>query len=64
MMTAADRNMMYDALAAVYKLYPGADLQIVAVGLGAEKAVMLDDVLLITLEDGSGFAFLFESLEN
>lgn len=57
-MNAADRNRMYDTLASLAKEFPEANLQLVAVGLGAATAVMHGDVLNITLEDGSGFAFI------
>lgn len=59
-MNASDRNRMYETLAAVAKEFPEANLQLVAVGLGATTAVMQGDVLNITLEDGSGFVFIRE----
>ena len=57
-MTISDRNRMYDALDSISKEFPEANLQLIAIGLGAEKVEMNGDVLNITLEDGSGFAFI------
>ena len=59
-MNSADRNRMYDTLAAVAKEFPEANLHLVAVGLGAATAVMYGGVLNIKLYDGSGFAFIRE----
>lgn len=56
--TAADRNRMYDTLDAIAKEFPAANLQLVAVGLGATAAVLNGGVLNVTLTDGSGFAFV------
>ncbi len=57
-MNASDRNRIYDILATVAKEFPEANLQLVAIGLGASTAVMQAGVLNVMLEDGSGFAFI------
>ncbi len=59
-MKTIDRNQMYDVLSDLSSKFPDSNLQLVAVGLGAATAVMQGDVLNITLEDGSGLAFITE----
>jgi len=53
-----DRNKFYDMLELIKTEFPLANLEMVAIGMGAKTAETTNAGLLIKLDDGSGFIFL------